>query len=53
VKVPVEGVDPPRIEKLHAGEFYSAMPRLLPGAESYEKGAGRAGALGHSRSSST
>ena len=37
VKVLVEGVDRARIEKLHAGEYYSADATLLPDAESYDE----------------
>ena len=48
VKVLVEGVDRARIEKLHAGEYYSADVTLLPDAETYDETRdGRAGALGH------
>jgi ATP-dependent Lon protease len=37
VKVLVEGVDRARIEKLHAGEYYSSDATLLPDAESYDE----------------
>src|SRR3984885_6596882 len=37
VKVLVEGVDRARIDKLHAGEYYSADATLLPDAESYDE----------------
>jgi len=37
VKVLVEGVDRARIEKLHAGEYYSCDATLLPDAESYDE----------------
>ncbi|MGA2761671.1 MAG: LON peptidase substrate-binding domain-containing protein, partial [Candidatus Cybelea sp.] len=37
VKVLVEGVDRTRIEKLHAGEYYSADATLLPDGESYDE----------------
>ena len=37
VKVLVEGVDRARIEKLHAGEYYSADATLLPDVEAYDE----------------
>jgi len=37
VKVLVEGVDRARIEKLHAGDYYSSDATLLPDAESYDE----------------
>ena len=37
VKVLVEGVDRARIEKLHAGEYYSCDATLLPAAEAYDE----------------
>ena len=37
VKVLVEGVDRARIEKLHAGEYYSSDATLLPDAETYDE----------------
>jgi ATP-dependent Lon protease len=37
VKVLVEGVDRTRIEKLHAGDYYSADATLLPDTESYDE----------------
>jgi ATP-dependent Lon protease len=37
VKVLVEGVDRARIEKLHAGDYYSADATLLPDAEAYDE----------------
>ncbi len=37
VKVLVEGVDRARIEKLHAGDYYSSDASLLPDAESYDE----------------
>jgi ATP-dependent Lon protease len=37
VKVLVEGVDRARIEKLHAGEYYSCDATLLPDAETYDE----------------
>jgi ATP-dependent Lon protease len=37
VKVLVEGVDRARIDKLHAGEYYSSDATLLPDAEVYDE----------------
>ena len=37
VKVLVEGVDRARIEKLHAGEYYSRDVTLLPDVEAYDE----------------
>jgi ATP-dependent Lon protease len=37
VKVLVEGVDRARIEKLHAGEYYSSDATLLPDVEAYDE----------------
>ena len=37
MKVLVEGVDRARIEKLHAGEYYSADVTLLPDVEAYDE----------------
>jgi ATP-dependent Lon protease len=37
VKVLVEGVDRARIEKLHAGDYYSCDATLLPAAEAYDE----------------
>ena len=37
VKVLVEGVDRTRIDKLHAGDYYSADATLLPDAEAYDE----------------
>jgi hypothetical protein len=37
VKVLVEGVDRARIEKLEAGEYYSADLTLLPDGEAYDE----------------
>jgi len=37
VKVLVEGVDRARIEKLHAGDYYSSDATLLPDVEAYDE----------------
>jgi len=37
VKVLVEGVDRARIEKLHAGEYYSSDATLSPDVEAYDE----------------